>query len=123
MSQINRDRRDHADRAGPDAAARLQEVEKARADGRWAAAYEPQSTASVPTTLQLRWRPDLRLRRSSRRSRCVRRYAFLYRIQDAKRPETRVRRISTFVELLAERKNAQLGRGGPAKPPNRGARR
>ena len=67
----------------------LAEVERARADGRWEAAYEPQSTASVPD--------DLRRELDSRN-----RYAILYRLQDAKRPETRARRLAEFVALLEE---------------------
>lgn len=79
----------------------LEEIEKAKADGRWDAAYEPQSTASVPPDFALALATNPAAERFFATLTGVRRYAFLYRIQDAKRPETRRRRIETFVELLA----------------------
>ena len=64
----------------------LREVERARADGRWDAAYEPQSAAQVPEDLarELDRDPAARAFFESLDSR--NRYAILYRIQDAKRP-------------------------------------
>lgn len=80
----------------------LDQVRLAQADGRWDAAYEPQSTATVPPDFAaaLAANPDAGAFFATLTG--VRRYAFLYRIQDAKRPETRARRIARFVELLAE---------------------
>ena len=82
-------------------AAGLREVEAAKADGRWEAAYPGQSSAAVPPDLQaaLDDEPDAAaffasLDRGNR-------YAILYRIHDAKRPETRQRRIATFVAMLS----------------------
>jgi len=82
----------------------LEEVQRAKADGRWDAAYEPQSTASVPPDFAraLAAKPGAEAFFATLTG--VKRYAFLYRIQDAKRPETRARRIENFVALLAERK-------------------
>jgi len=78
----------------------LREVERARADGRWDAAYDAQSVAQVPDDLarELDARPKARAFFESLDSR--NRYAVLYRIQDAKRPETRARRIAKFVAML-----------------------
>lgn len=80
------------------------EVDAARADGRWDAAYAGSSTATVPDDLRhaLDANPAARdffdtLDRQNR-------YAILYRVQDAKKPETRARRIATFVAMLAEGK-------------------
>jgi uncharacterized protein YdeI (YjbR/CyaY-like superfamily) len=69
--------------------------------GRWDAAYEPQSAAQVPDDLarELDRDPAARAFFESLDSR--NRYAILYRIQDAKRPATRARRIETFVAMLA----------------------
>lgn len=82
----------------------LREVERAKADGRWGAAYEAQSKATVPDDLRraLDEAPEAAaffgtLNRANR-------YAILYRIADAKRPETRARRIEKFVAMLAEGK-------------------
>lgn len=78
----------------------LAEVERARADGRWDAAYEPPSTATVPADLQreLDARPEARAFFASLDSR--NRYAVLHRIGAAKRPDTRARRIAKFVAML-----------------------
>jgi uncharacterized protein YdeI (YjbR/CyaY-like superfamily) len=82
----------------------LAEVERAKADGRWDAAYDGQSTATVPEDLQraLDARPAARDFFATLSG--ANRYAILYRVQDAKRPETRARRIAQFVEMLAERR-------------------
>jgi uncharacterized protein YdeI (YjbR/CyaY-like superfamily) len=78
----------------------LKEVERATADGRWDAAYEPPSTAAVPDDLQreLDRYPEALEFFATLDSQ--NRFAILYRIGDAKRPETRARRIATFVEML-----------------------
>ena len=79
----------------------LREVERARADGRWDAAYEGPRTATVPPDLapELRRNPGARTFFEGLDSQ--NRYAILYRLQAAKRPETRERLLSTFVEMLA----------------------
>jgi uncharacterized protein YdeI (YjbR/CyaY-like superfamily) len=78
----------------------LHEVELARADGRWDAAYAGQRTATVPPDLEgeLASRPQARAFFESLDS--ANRYAILYRLADAKRPETRARRLETFVDML-----------------------
>ncbi len=81
-----------------------EEIEKAKADGRWEAAYEPQSTASVPPDFAAALKANPQAESFFATLTGARRYAFLYRIQDAKRPETRASRIEKFVALLAESK-------------------
>jgi uncharacterized protein YdeI (YjbR/CyaY-like superfamily) len=81
----------------------LAEIERAKADGRWVAAYESQRTITVPDDLQreLDARPaaaEFFARLSSQN-----RYAILYRLHDAKRPETRARRLAEYVEMLERR--------------------
>src|SRR5262249_6149549 len=73
----------------------LTEVERAKADGRWDAAYDAQSTITVPDDLQreLDARPDVAAFFAGLDSR--NRYAILYRLQQAKRPETRAPRPET----------------------------
>lgn len=100
-SQVNRTETLALIEAGRMRPAGLAEIEAARADGRWDAAYAPASTAQVPPDLQaaLDAVPDARsafdtLDRAAR-------YRILYRVQDAKRPETRARRIASFVARLA----------------------
>lgn len=78
----------------------LVEVERAREDGRWDAAYEGQRTIGVPDDLQreLDARPQARAFFAGLSSQ--NRYAILYRLQDAKKPETRARRLAKFVAML-----------------------
>ncbi len=78
----------------------LREVEAARADGRWEAAYAGPRTASVPPDLEreLSSRPQARAFFESLDS--ANRYAILYRLAQAKRPETCARRLETFVAML-----------------------
>jgi uncharacterized protein YdeI (YjbR/CyaY-like superfamily) len=76
-------------------------IEEAKRDGRWEAAYAPQSTATVPEDLQsaLDRSPAAKRRFDQLDSR--NRYAILYRIHDAKKTETRVQRIEKYVAMLA----------------------
>ncbi|MGI8721497.1 MAG: YdeI/OmpD-associated family protein [Geodermatophilaceae bacterium] len=80
----------------------MAEVERAKADGRWARAYDGPAKAEVPADLQaaLGAVPAAALAFSGLKS--TDRYAILYRVQDAKRDETRARRIAQFVEMLAD---------------------
>jgi uncharacterized protein YdeI (YjbR/CyaY-like superfamily) len=82
----------------------LREVERAKADGRWDAAYDGQSTAAVPSDLQDALDRNAKAREFFATLDSANRYAILYRIHDAKRPETRARRIEQYVAMLSERK-------------------
>jgi Uncharacterized protein conserved in bacteria len=79
-------------------------VEAAKADGRWEAAYQPQSAATVPDDLQAALDAEPRARECFATLSSQNRYAILYRVHNAKRPETRARRIAQFVTILAEGK-------------------
>jgi uncharacterized protein YdeI (YjbR/CyaY-like superfamily) len=78
----------------------LAEIERAKADGRWDAAYDSPSRIAVPPDLQaeLDKRPVAAANFAALKS--TNRYAILYRLHDAKRPETRARRLAQFVEML-----------------------
>lgn len=80
----------------------LAQMDKAKADGRWDAAYEPQATASVPDDLRHALDKNRKARTFFESLDGRNRYAILYRIQDAKKPETRARRIETYVAMLNE---------------------
>ena len=99
-SRINRDKAEALIAAGRMRPAGMDEVERARADGRWEAAYDGQRTMTVPQDLQseLDARPKAAEFFAGLSSQ--NRYAFLYRLHDAKRPETRARRLATFVAML-----------------------
>jgi uncharacterized protein YdeI (YjbR/CyaY-like superfamily) len=99
-SQINREKAIALIESGRMKPAGMLEVERAKADGRWEAAYEPQSRATVPDDLQEALDANPKAREFFATLRGQNRYAILYRIRDAKRPETRARRIAQFVEML-----------------------
>jgi uncharacterized protein YdeI (YjbR/CyaY-like superfamily) len=80
----------------------LAEVERARADGRWERAYDPPSRAEVPDDLRVALEKSPRAARFFATLDAANRYAILYRVQTAKRDETRHRRITQFVAMLAK---------------------
>jgi uncharacterized protein YdeI (YjbR/CyaY-like superfamily) len=81
----------------------LREVERAKAEGRWDAAYDAPSTATVPEDLKRALGKNEIAREYFATLDRRNRYTILYQIQDAKRPETRARRIAKYVAMLAER--------------------
>jgi uncharacterized protein YdeI (YjbR/CyaY-like superfamily) len=103
-SKINRAKAERLIATKQMRAAGLREVDRAKQDGRWAAAYEGQRTASVPPDLQQALDRSKRAREFFAALDSANRYAILYRVQDAKKPETRARRIETFVTMLSEGK-------------------
>lgn len=80
----------------------LAEVERAQADGRWARAYDGQAAAVVPDDLRSALDAVPAAAAAFAALNSSNRYTVLYRVEDAKRAETRARRIAQFVELLAE---------------------
>jgi uncharacterized protein YdeI (YjbR/CyaY-like superfamily) len=101
-SKINRDRATALIERGEMHPAGLREVERAKADGRWDAAYASPSTATVPDDLQAALDADDEASAFFATLDSANRYAILYRVQDAKRPETRARRIEKYVAMLRE---------------------
>jgi uncharacterized protein YdeI (YjbR/CyaY-like superfamily) len=79
----------------------MAEVERAQADGRWEAAYAGQGAATVPDDLERALAANEPAREFFTTLNSVNRYAIIYRIHDAKRPETRARRIEKYVAMLA----------------------
>jgi uncharacterized protein YdeI (YjbR/CyaY-like superfamily) len=102
-SQINRAKAEALIARGAMRPAGMREVERARADGRWAAAYPAQSAATVPEDLQRALDACPAAAAFFATLSSVNRYAILYRVHDAKRPETRARRIEQFVAMLERR--------------------
>jgi len=103
-SKVNRQKATELSERSEMRAAGLREVERAKADGRWGAAYDAQSTATVPDDLRRELENIDRARGFFATLDSRNRYAILYQIQDAKGPETRARRIAKFVALLTEQK-------------------
>jgi uncharacterized protein YdeI (YjbR/CyaY-like superfamily) len=82
----------------------LNEIERAKKDGRWDAAYAPQSTAQVPDDLRAALARNKGAGSFFQTLDSTNRYAILYRIHSAKKAETRVARIEKFVTMLIEGK-------------------
>jgi uncharacterized protein YdeI (YjbR/CyaY-like superfamily) len=78
----------------------LKEVERARRDGRWEAAYDPQSRATVPPDLAAALAVNPRAAAFFATLESYNRYAVLFRIHAASKPETRTKRIAKFVGML-----------------------
>jgi uncharacterized protein YdeI (YjbR/CyaY-like superfamily) len=110
-SQVNRASAMRLMKEGRMRPAGLAAIESAKSDGRWDAAYEPQRRASVPADLQEALAANERARRFFETLDSHNRFAILYRINDAKKPETRARRVATYVEMLA--------RGETLHPPSK----
>jgi len=100
-SQINRAKAEELIAAGEMRPAGLAEVEAAKADGRWDAAYVGQRAATVPDDLQRELDRNEAARDFFARLDSANRYAILYRLQEAKKPETRERRLRKFIAMLA----------------------
>jgi uncharacterized protein YdeI (YjbR/CyaY-like superfamily) len=81
-------------------AAGLAQVQLAKADGRWDAAYAPQSTATAPADLQAALDASPVAKRNFAELTGANRFAILYKVHDAKTQKTRLQRIEKFVDML-----------------------
>lgn len=79
----------------------MKEIERAQKDGRWEAAYAPQSTAEVPDDLRVALKRNAKAGRFFETLDRANRYAILYRVHNAKKAETRAANIEKFVAMLA----------------------
>jgi uncharacterized protein YdeI (YjbR/CyaY-like superfamily) len=100
-SKINRTKADRLIAAGTMEAPGLAEVERAKRDGRWERAYDGARSSSVPADLSAAFAHNDRARAFFETLDGTNRYAILYRVQTAKKPETRAERIARFVALCA----------------------
>ncbi|MCU1473102.1 YdeI family protein [Amnibacterium sp.] len=110
-SRINREHIERLTAAGRMRPAGLAQVEAAKADGRWAAAYPSQSGAAVPDDLAAALAARPAAAAAFDRLDAANRYAIVWRVGQAKRAETRARRIEEFL--------AMLERGEVLHPPRR----
>jgi uncharacterized protein YdeI (YjbR/CyaY-like superfamily) len=102
-SKRNRERALALMEAGRMRPAGLAEVERAKGDGRWEAAYDSSKTAEVPPDLQAALDANAGAKAFFATLDRGNRYAVLFRVQTATKPETRARRIRQFVEMLGRR--------------------
>jgi uncharacterized protein YdeI (YjbR/CyaY-like superfamily) len=99
-SKINREKAEALEAAGALRPAGAAEVAAAKADGRWEAAYEGQSAAKVPDDLQRELDANPAAAAFFADLDSANRYAITYRLAEAKKPETRERRLRKFVAML-----------------------
>jgi uncharacterized protein YdeI (YjbR/CyaY-like superfamily) len=99
-SEINRERAEALIAEGRMRPAGLAEVEAAKGDGRWTNAYPPHSRAEPPPDLQAALDASPKAAAFFATLKGANRYAVIYRVLDAKRPETRAKRIAEFVAML-----------------------
>jgi uncharacterized protein YdeI (YjbR/CyaY-like superfamily) len=99
-SKINRQKALALIETGQMKPAGLREVERARSDGRWEQAYDGARTAEVPPDLEAALTASPRARQFFETLDGANRYAILWRLQTAKKPDTRASRLAKFVEML-----------------------
>lgn len=100
-SKVNRDKVEALIASGAMKPAGLRAVERARANGRWEQAYDSHRTSTVPDDLLAALAGNRKARAFFATLTGANRYAILFRIQTAVKPETRARRIEQFVAMLA----------------------
>lgn len=114
-SRINVDKAEALIAAGRMQPPGLAQVEAARADGRWAQAYDGARTSTVPEDLAAALDAEPSAKAFFATVSAANRYAVLWRVQTAARAETRARRIAQLVAMLARGETIH-----PAKPAARG---
>ncbi|MDM5336515.1 YdeI/OmpD-associated family protein [Fictibacillus enclensis] len=99
-SKVNKEKAEELLAAGRMKSAGLRAIEMAKENGLWEKAYSPQSEKSLPVDFQkaLDQRPNAKAYFETLNSQ--NRYAILFRLQTAKKPETRMKRMSQFLEML-----------------------
>ena len=100
-SRINRAKAEALIAAGTMAPPGRAEVERAKRDGRWERAYDGARSSSIPVDLAAAFARNSRARAFFESLDGANRYAILYRVQTAKKPETRAERITRFVAMCA----------------------
>ena len=100
-SKINVAHVDRLIRDGQMTPAGLKQVEAAKADGRWAAAYDSSATATVPPEFVKELARNAKAKQFYATLNKANLYAIAYRLQTAKRAETKVKRIKLIIDMLA----------------------
>ena len=99
-SEINRNKALGLIAGGRMMPAGLEEVERAKRDGRWEAAYASPKSATMPPDFQKELNRHPKAKAFFKTISRTNSYAIMWRIQTAKKPETRARRIATYIEML-----------------------
>ncbi len=102
-SRVNRDKATVLIAEGRMRPAGLEQVERAKSDGRWEAAYQSQRAMAFPEDFQRALDANPSARDFFATLNSGNRYAILFRIETAKKAETRAARIEKFIGMLANR--------------------
>jgi len=113
-SKINRAKAEALIAAGTMQPPGLAEVERAKRDGRWEGAYDGARSSSVPADLAAALARNARARAFFETLDSANRFAILYRVQEAKKPETRTQRITRFVDMCARHETIHAKRATAA---------
>lgn len=100
-SRINREIAEQLIRDGKMEPAGIRQVELAKQNGRWEAAYDPQTDLRVPKDLAEQLKQNRRASRFFEQLSNGDKFVFLYRIANAKRPETREKHLAKTIEMLS----------------------
>ena len=103
-SKINKAKAEALISAGRMQLAGMRQIDRAKQDGRWDAAYSSASTSTVPDDLQKALDANKKAKAFFAMLNGQNRYAVLFRIQNVKKAETRAKKIAQFVEMLANGK-------------------
>ena len=100
-SKINVAHVDRLIQEGQMTPAGLKEVEAAKADGRWAAAYDSPANATVPPEFVKELARNPKAKQFYATLNRTNLYSIAYRLQTAKRPETKIKRMKLIIDMLA----------------------
>jgi uncharacterized protein YdeI (YjbR/CyaY-like superfamily) len=103
-SKINTEKAERLIASGDMKPSGLKAIEAAKQDGRWDAAYASQKNITIPEDFQAALDQNEKAKAAFAKLKSAERYSFLFRIHNAKRPETRAKHIQKFVEMLEENK-------------------
>ena len=95
------------------------EIDRAKADGRWHAAYDSPANATVPPDLAAALRKSVKAKKFFDALDSQNRYAILHRLATAKKPETRARRLETYLAMLREGRTLHPVSPTPARKKSR----
>lgn len=100
-SKINKAKAEALISAGRMQAAGMRQIDRAKQDGRWETAYSSASTSTIPEDFQRALDANKKAKAFFATLNSQNRYAILFRIQNSKRAETRAKKITQFIEMLA----------------------
>jgi uncharacterized protein YdeI (YjbR/CyaY-like superfamily) len=99
-SQINKEKSERLIASGEMKPSGFEAIEAAKQNGRWSNAYAGQKTISIPDDFQVKLEKSPKAKAFFATLNSVNRYAILFRIHNAKKAETRRKRIEQFIEML-----------------------